>query len=115
MRKGKRSFFSELLISFLLFLCIPIITIMLILWQSNRIVKEQVLDIEDKIIEENTGRYLWEISPEHSVCKKLSGTEDVSALQVEIATLTEFVFGKGEIKGLERVKVLSKICINEAV
>lgn len=48
MRKGKRSFFSELLISFLLFLCIPIITIMLILWQSNRIVREQVLDIEDK-------------------------------------------------------------------
>ena len=26
--------------------CIPIITIMLILWQSNRIVKEQVLNIK---------------------------------------------------------------------
>lgn len=47
MRKGKKSFFSELLTSFLLLLCIPIITIMLILWQSNRIVREQVLDIED--------------------------------------------------------------------
>lgn len=48
MLKGKRSFFTELLISFLLLLCIPIITILLILWQSNRIVKEQVLDIESK-------------------------------------------------------------------
>ena len=48
MFKGKRSFFTELLISFLLLLCIPIITILLILWQSNRIVKEQVLDIESK-------------------------------------------------------------------
>ena len=46
--KGKRSFFTELLISFLLLLCIPIITIVLIFWQSNRIVKEQVQDIESK-------------------------------------------------------------------
>ena len=46
--QGKRSFFTELLTSFLLLLCIPIITILLILWQSNRIVKEQVLDIESK-------------------------------------------------------------------
>lgn len=46
--QGKRSFFTELLISFLLLLCIPIITIVLILWQSNRIVKEQVLAIESK-------------------------------------------------------------------
>ena len=48
MLKGKRSFFTELFISFLLLLCIPIITIILILWQSNRVVKEQVLDIEGK-------------------------------------------------------------------
>ena len=48
MFKGKRSFFTELLISFLLLLCIPIITILLILWQSNTIVKKQVLDIESK-------------------------------------------------------------------
>lgn len=46
MLKGKRSFFTELFISFLLLLCIPIITIILILWQSNRTVKEQVQDIE---------------------------------------------------------------------
>ena len=48
MLKGKRSFFTELFISFLLLLCIPIITIVLILWQSNRTVKEQVQDIEGK-------------------------------------------------------------------
>ena len=48
MLKGKRSFFTELFISFLLLLCIPIITIVLIMWQSNRIVKEQVQDIENK-------------------------------------------------------------------
>ena len=47
MRREKKSFFSELLTSFLLLLCIPIITIVLILWQGNRIVKEQILDIED--------------------------------------------------------------------
>ena len=47
MIRGKKSFFSELLISFLLLLCIPIITILLILWQSNRIVRDQVMDIED--------------------------------------------------------------------
>lgn len=48
MFKGKKSFFTELLISFLLLLCIPIITILLIFWQSNRIVKAQVQDIESK-------------------------------------------------------------------
>ena len=48
MFKGKKSFFTELFISFLLLLCIPTITIILILWQSNRIVKEQVQDIESK-------------------------------------------------------------------
>lgn len=36
-------------------------------------------------------------------------------ISVSIAELTEFVFGKGSIKGLEAVKVLSRICMNESV
>lgn len=76
-----------------------------------------VLDIEDPIIEENQGRFLWSISPENSECVKLK-KEDVKELQViclKIAELTEFVFGKRAVPGLETVSILSRICINEAV
>lgn len=74
-----------------------------------------VLEIEDDIVPENAGIYQWEISKEHSVCRKISQVETVRSLKTDIAALTEFVFGKREIEGLESIKVLSRICINEAV
>ena len=73
-----------------------------------------VLDIEDTIIAENNGKFLWEISEDKSSCEKLKD-DAKSQISVSIADLTEFVFGKRDIEGLEEVKVLSKICINEAV
>ena len=73
-----------------------------------------VLNIEDTIIAENNGKFLWEISEDKSSCEKLEDDAN-SQISVSIADLTEFVFGKRDIEGLEEVKVLSKICINEAV
>lgn len=76
MFKGKRSFFIELLISFLLLLCIPIITILLILWQSNKVVKEQIMDIENK----NLSLYveqLEEVMEEmKEICETVFATEE---------------------------------------
>ncbi|MBR3761729.1 MAG: helix-turn-helix domain-containing protein [Lachnospiraceae bacterium] len=76
MFKGKRSFFIELLISFLLLLCIPIITILLILWQSNKVVKEQIMDIENK----NLSLYveqLEEVMEEmKEICSTVFATEE---------------------------------------
>ena len=40
---------------------------------------------------------------------------EVACIGVGIAELTEFVFGKRTIAGLEDVRVLKDICINEAV
>ena len=99
-----------------------------------------VLQVEDEIIAENRGQFLWEISREGSICKKIapealgfnlekdealelkskpSSTketkENLKVISVDIAELTEFVFGKRKIEGLEAVKTLSRICINEAV
>ncbi len=72
-----------------------------------------VLVVSDEIIPENNGLFLWEISEESSVCRKVT---DVDAeISVSISELTEFVFGKRTITGLENVRVLSRICINEAV
>ena len=73
-----------------------------------------VLNIEDTIIAENNGKFLWEISEDKSSCEKLKD-DAKSQISVSIADLTEFVFGKRDIEGLEEVKVLSEICINEAV
>lgn len=76
-----------------------------------------LLNIEDKIIPKNNGSFLWEVSETESLCRRL--TEEAFAEEREIcigiAELTEFVFGKGQIKGLEDIKVLERICINEAV
>ena len=85
---------------------------MLSLLRSRTPVKV-VLDVSDEIIPENNGQFLWEVSEEMSVCKKMTAAE--SDISITIAELTEFVFGKREIEGLEEVKVLSRICINEAV
>lgn len=74
---------------------------------------EVVLDVKDEIISENNGQFLWEISEENSICRKVTDAE--AEISVSIAELTEFVFGKRKITGLETVKVLSRICINEAV
>ena len=76
-----------------------------------------VMNVQDNIIEENNGRFLWEISQEDSRCQKIEGDAAVEAEEIsaDIAELTEFVFGKREIKRLEGVRVLSRICINEAV
>ena len=72
-----------------------------------------VLEVEDSIIEENNGKFLWEISESESRCKKIQNSAE--GIQVTIADLTEFVFGKRNIRGLEDIRVLSRICINEAV
>lgn len=85
---------------------------MLSLLRSKKSMKV-ILQVSDGIIEENNGRFLWEISEENSICKR--GTDEKTDLSVTIAELTEFLFGKRKIKGLEEIEVLSGICINEAV
>lgn len=112
---------------------------MLSLLRSERPVKV-VLNIEDQIIAGNQGQFLWEVSEERSFCEKInqqtngclkrkdhmieldgeaSGLKEsetiLHEISVNIAELTEFVFGKRKIRGLEAVKPLSRICINEAV
>ncbi|MBO5159406.1 MAG: GNAT family N-acetyltransferase [Lachnospiraceae bacterium] len=83
-----------------------------------------VLNVEDKIIPQNQGTFLWEISTSESFCRKLTETEngmrdkytnDILQISTNIEELTEFVFGKQKIEGLGDVKVLDRICINEAV
>ena len=79
-----------------------------------------LLNVQDEIILENHGKFLWELTERESQCRKLSREECQKCetdkeLTVHMAELTEFVFGKRTIKGLEAVKVLSRICINEAV
>ncbi len=85
---------------------------MLSLLRSKQLVKI-VLDVKDEIIAENNGQFLCEISEDGSVCRKITGARP--EISVSIAELTEFVFGKRKITGLEAVKALSRICINEAV
>ena len=85
---------------------------MLLLLRSKKPVKI-VLGVSDEIIPENNGQFLWEVLEHESVCKKV--TDGNPEICLTIAELTEFVFGKREVKGLEDIKVLSKICINEAV
>ena len=83
-----------------------------------------LLDVQDKIIPENNGCFLWEVSAKGSECKKITEEEiareqetngNLKNISAGIAELTEFVFGKRNIGGLETVKVLSRICINESV
>ena len=73
-----------------------------------------LLEVKDEIIKENNGLFLWEVSKENSFCKKVIEAEG-EMISIGIAELTEFVFGKKMIEGLEAIQVLSKICINEAV
>ena len=72
-----------------------------------------VLDVQDEIIPENNGKFLWEVSETGSMCEKAADAE--IEISLTIAELTEFVFGKRKIEELNAVKTLSKICINEAV
>lgn len=74
-----------------------------------------ILNVKDEIIEENQGRFLWEVSKTESSCEKISKEESIREISVGIAELTEFVFGKRKIEGLESIETLLKICINEAV
>lgn len=85
---------------------------MLSLLRSSKPLKV-ILNVRDGMIAENNGQFLWEITEESSMCRKL--TDEEPEISVSIAELTEFVFGKRNIIGLENVKVLSRICINEAV
>lgn len=85
---------------------------MLSLLRSEQPMKVAV-NVKDEIIAENNGTFLWEISEESSGCRKM--TDAKPEISVKIADLGEFVFGKRKINGLESVKVLSRICINEAV
>lgn len=85
----------------------------------SKVKMKVVLNVKDEIIPENNSQFLWEISKEDSRCCKLSenayAKENILNISVSVAELTEFVFGKRRITGLEDVQVLSKICINEAV
>ena len=80
-----------------------------------------LLDVQDEVIPENHGEFLWEISADTSRCTAVASGEWSEAnekalrVSVTISELTEFVFGKRRIPGLEAVKVLNRICINESV
>ncbi|MGN0335488.1 MAG: GNAT family N-acetyltransferase [Lachnospiraceae bacterium] len=76
-----------------------------------------VLDVTDVIIEENDGRFLWEVSERESSCRTLADEEDpeIPVITVSIAELTEFVFGRRRIPKLESIHTLNRICINESV
>lgn len=78
---------------------------------------EIILEIEDRIIEGNHGKFLWKISPENSECEKVKDNDvkELPVIPMKISELTEFVFGKRAVAGLESVRTLSRICINEAV
>ncbi len=87
-----------------------------------------LLHVTDEIIEENQGDFLWEVSAKKSSCRKICegisgkkslGRSEKAEVQLEVTTgiaeLTEFVFGKYQIPGLESVRTLKRICINESV
>ncbi len=83
-----------------------------------------LLNVTDEIIRENNGTFLWEVSENDSSCRKIcEGKENdigkerncLKEVRATVAELTEFVFGKRKLEGLDNVKVLSRICINEAV
>lgn len=71
-----------------------------------------VLRVTDGIIPENNGVFAVIFS--ESGCR-LEQTEEEAKISADIAELTEWVFGKRKIKGLEAIRTLDRICINEAV
>lgn len=91
---------------------------MLELLRSNA-TRSVLLQITDELIPENNGNFLWEVSKTKSVCRKLeeiySECGEILKISIGIAELTEFVFGKRKIEGLEEIEVLKNICINESV
>lgn len=70
--------------------------------------------VKDRIIPENQGIYEWKISETESICRKTEKQKDAE-FSIDIAELTEFVFGKRKILRLKDVFVLKKIFINESV
>lgn len=79
---------------------------------------EFVVKISDEIIEENDGYFHWSVSSRESICEKLEESHQEilkEAFFVTIHELTEFVFGKRRIPGMEKVQTLKRICINESV
>lgn len=78
---------------------------------------EIVLKIEDQIIAGNQGTFLWKVSGEYSKCVKIEEkvSEEFPLISLSIGELTQFVFGKRAVEGLEQIQTLSRICINEAV
>lgn len=72
------------------------------------------LEVRDGIIAENNGIFVWEISQTESICRKAELTEKAD-VSLDIAELTEFVFGRRNVRELEEIEVLKNICINEAV
>lgn len=79
---------------------------------------ELTVKIRDEIIEENSGYFRWIVSSEESICEKLEESDQETlkeAVSMTIDELTEFVFRKRRIPGLEAVRTLERICINESV
>ena len=75
-----------------------------------------LLHVTDEIIAENNGTFSIEMTEAGSICRRAENGENADTeVAADIAELTEFVFGKREIKGLEEIHTLNRICINEAV
>ena len=83
--------------------------------------KRYVLTVTDPVIPGNNAAFFWEAEENKSRCRKLTEEEkplylkEFPEISTGIAELTEFVFGRRTIEGLEEIRALQRICINEAV
>lgn len=108
MFKGKKSFFTELLISFLLILCIPTITIIIFLWQSNKIVEKQILDIENQRMNLYVREMEEIIENMQEVCYSVYSTEHIKTYvsQEDKNTLKAYEL---RVRALDTLQSLDKI------
>lgn len=73
------------------------------------------LEIQDEIVKENNGIYDWRFSPEGSSCRKCQKRPAETVPVLTIGALTEAIFGRKQIPGLEEIPVIRKVCIEESV
>lgn len=76
MRRKEKSFLRELLMNFILLLCIPLITILAIIWQANRIVENQIIDSETKSLSIYMERLEGVMMDMHNICADIYGEEE---------------------------------------
>lgn len=84
---------------------------------SNLDEVEIYLNIEDKILDENRGAYIWHIDKKSSKLQKISKDFDENYEKYNISDLTAYLFGYKKIKEFEdkKIKVFKNIFINEIV